>query len=45
LFSQLAYHICRLDVGNNEELKSCQEMLKPVAKKFHRYTEFINDYE
>ena len=36
IFTQLAYHLCKLDVDENEELKQYQELLKPIANQFHR---------
>jgi len=38
LFQQLAYHLCRLIV-DNDEIKQCQKALIDVANKFHRAIE------
>lgn len=39
IFVQLAYHLCRLDVCGDEELKRYQKMLTPIANEFHRVKE------
>ena len=39
IFAQLAYHICRVIVDDDDECKAAQRALYPIANQFHRVDE------
>lgn len=39
IFAQLAYHLCRVIVDDDDECKAAQRTLYPIANQFHRVSE------